>query len=299
MKNICIFFCINLNPVTLDLPALSSGILPLLKYKHWSLFIARLKPVEQLSLALSVLNDEPPSERKRSPPSHVWTLPLCQPASLEWICSSDTRLICPPQLSKTNTQYHKLFKEVSRDELLRKSRFPIQIVRQNVEKRITWAANVDVCVEGYTCALQRDILYQGKMFVSDNWICFHSKVFGRDTKVRSPTQLWLCCSRVWRVDVSKWPDFHPRVLCDLHQKNQNCAAGAERPRDRNGKLSGKRAAQVLSHFSGNNTEFYLNFLSFSTCLCPSCLETRPTSFWSLSVFIWRYFFNSLFSSELS
>lgn len=45
---------------------------------------------------------------------------------------------------------------------------------------------MDVCVEGYTCALQRDILYQGKMFVSDNWICFHSKVFGRDTKVRSP-----------------------------------------------------------------------------------------------------------------
>lgn len=37
---------------------------------------------------------------------------------------------------------------------------------------------------GYTCALQKDILYQGKMFVSDNWICFHSKVFGKDTKVR-------------------------------------------------------------------------------------------------------------------
>ncbi|XP_061657266.1 GRAM domain-containing protein 2B-like isoform X2 [Syngnathoides biaculeatus] len=60
------------------------------------------------------------------------------------------------QLSKTNLQYHKLFKEVSRDETLTQS---------------------------YTCALQRDILYQGKMFVSPNWICFHSKVFGRDTKI--------------------------------------------------------------------------------------------------------------------
>lgn len=37
--------------------------------------------------------------------------------------------------------------------------------------------------QGYTCALQRDMLYQGKMFVSQNWICFHSKVFGKDIKV--------------------------------------------------------------------------------------------------------------------
>ena len=39
------------------------------------------------------------------------------------------------------------------------------------------------CLSGYTCALQKDILYQGRMFVSDHWICFHSKVFGKDTKV--------------------------------------------------------------------------------------------------------------------
>ncbi|KAM9306288.1 GRAM domain-containing protein 2B-like isoform 3-T3 [Pholidichthys leucotaenia] len=63
------------------------------------------------------------------------------------------------QLSKTNSHYHKLFKEVSRDELLKQS---------------------------YTCALQKDILYQGKMFVSDNWICFHSKVFGKDIKISIP-----------------------------------------------------------------------------------------------------------------
>ncbi|XP_024918236.1 GRAM domain-containing protein 2B-like isoform X2 [Cynoglossus semilaevis] len=65
----------------------------------------------------------------------------------------------PLQLSKTNKHYHKIFKEVSKDELLRQS---------------------------YTCALQKDMLYQGKMFVSDNWICFHSRVFGRDTKISIP-----------------------------------------------------------------------------------------------------------------
>ncbi|XP_047424947.1 GRAM domain-containing protein 2B-like [Mugil cephalus] len=92
----------------------------------------RLKPAEPLSPMLSLSDFETKIERKKSQPS---------------------------QLSKTNAQYHKLFKEVSRDELLKQS---------------------------YTCALQRDMLYQGKMFVSDNWICFHSKVFGKDTKISIP-----------------------------------------------------------------------------------------------------------------
>ncbi|XP_071322223.1 GRAM domain-containing protein 2B-like isoform X2 [Trachinotus anak] len=92
----------------------------------------RPKPVEQLSPMLSPSDFETKFERKKSQPS---------------------------QLSKTNAQYHKLFKEVSKDESLKQS---------------------------YTCALQKDMLYQGKMFVSDNWICFHSKVFGRDTKISIP-----------------------------------------------------------------------------------------------------------------
>uniref|UniRef100_A0A667WQW1 GRAM domain containing 2B n=1 Tax=Myripristis murdjan TaxID=586833 RepID=A0A667WQW1_9TELE len=41
-------------------------------------------------------------------------------------------------------------------------------------------------LSGYTCALQKDILYQGRLFVSDNWIGFHSKVFGKDTKITLP-----------------------------------------------------------------------------------------------------------------
>ncbi|XP_051524491.1 GRAM domain-containing protein 2B-like isoform X2 [Myxocyprinus asiaticus] len=63
------------------------------------------------------------------------------------------------QFLRTNSQYHKVFKDISEDEQLRQS---------------------------YTCALQKDILYQGRLFVSDNWICFHSKVFGKDTKIVIP-----------------------------------------------------------------------------------------------------------------
>ncbi|KAM9328986.1 GRAM domain-containing protein 2B [Gastrophryne carolinensis] len=64
------------------------------------------------------------------------------------------------QFLKTNTHFHKLFKDVPKDELLR---------------------------ESFTCALQKEILYQGKLYISDNWICFHSKVFGKDTKIVIPT----------------------------------------------------------------------------------------------------------------
>ncbi|XP_066500704.1 GRAM domain-containing protein 2B isoform X2 [Hoplias malabaricus] len=60
---------------------------------------------------------------------------------------------------RTNSQYHKIFKNISENEQLKQS---------------------------YTCALQKDILYQGRLFVSDNWICFYSKVFGKDTKIAIP-----------------------------------------------------------------------------------------------------------------
>ncbi|XP_018427213.1 PREDICTED: GRAM domain-containing protein 3 [Nanorana parkeri] len=64
------------------------------------------------------------------------------------------------QFMKANAHFHKLFKDVPKDELLK---------------------------ESFTCALQKEILYQGKLYISENWICFHSKVFGKDTKIVIPT----------------------------------------------------------------------------------------------------------------
>ncbi|XP_068944268.1 GRAM domain-containing protein 2B isoform X5 [Petaurus breviceps papuanus] len=60
---------------------------------------------------------------------------------------------------KANMHFHKLFLEVPSEEPLRQS---------------------------FTCALQKEILYQGKLFISENWICFYSKVFGKDTKICIP-----------------------------------------------------------------------------------------------------------------
>ncbi|KAM9100599.1 GRAM domain-containing protein 2B isoform 2-T2 [Sarcophilus harrisii] len=61
---------------------------------------------------------------------------------------------------KANKHFHKLFLEVPSEESL---------------------------IQSFTCALQKEILYQGKLFVSENWICFCSKVFGKDTKICIPT----------------------------------------------------------------------------------------------------------------
>ncbi|KAJ1207780.1 hypothetical protein NDU88_003170 [Pleurodeles waltl] len=63
------------------------------------------------------------------------------------------------QFSKANAQFHKLFQDVPKEELLKQS---------------------------FTCALQKDLLYQGKLYISENWIGFHSKVFGKDTKIFIP-----------------------------------------------------------------------------------------------------------------
>ncbi|KAM7148697.1 GRAM domain-containing protein 2B isoform 3-T3 [Molossus nigricans] len=60
---------------------------------------------------------------------------------------------------KANMHFHKLFLDVPTEEPLRQS---------------------------FTCALQKELLYQGKLFVSENWICFHSKVFGKDTRISIP-----------------------------------------------------------------------------------------------------------------
>ncbi|GCC25125.1 hypothetical protein chiPu_0003530 [Chiloscyllium punctatum] len=82
--------------------------------------------------------------------------------------------------SKTNATYHKLFKHVEKDELLKQS---------------------------FTCALQKDILYQGKLYVSENWICFNSKVFGRDIKIAIPA------FSVTQIKKHKTALLVPNALC--------------------------------------------------------------------------------------
>lgn len=44
------------------------------------------------------------------------------------------------------------------------------------------------CHPDYGCALQREILVQGRIYISENHICFHANIFGWVTDVRkAPT----------------------------------------------------------------------------------------------------------------
>lgn len=61
--------------------------------------------------------------------------------------------------SKSNQQYHKLFKDIPLEEVVLK-----------------------VC----SCALQRDLLLHGRLYISKNWLCFHASLFGKDIKVVIP-----------------------------------------------------------------------------------------------------------------
>ncbi|XP_046712875.1 GRAM domain-containing protein 2A isoform X3 [Silurus meridionalis] len=62
-------------------------------------------------------------------------------------------------VSKYNSQYHKLFHNVPKEENLLKV---------------------------YSCALLRDILLQGRLYISQNWLCFYANIFGKDIKVCIP-----------------------------------------------------------------------------------------------------------------
>ncbi|KAF8336291.1 uncharacterized protein EI90DRAFT_3045175 [Cantharellus anzutake] len=44
----------------------------------------------------------------------------------------------------------------------------------------------DYLIEDYGCALQRDILVQGRLYISENHMCFHANIFGWVTNVTIP-----------------------------------------------------------------------------------------------------------------
>ncbi|ESO87495.1 hypothetical protein LOTGIDRAFT_166372 [Lottia gigantea] len=74
-----------------------------------------------------------------------------------------------PSVSKSrNEQFHKLFQSVPEDE------FPIDY---------------------FSCAFKGDILLQGLMYVSPNWICFYSKIKGRGRQVEIPFSDIICITR--------------------------------------------------------------------------------------------------------
>lgn len=50
-----------------------------------------------------------------------------------------------------------------------------------------------LCVD-YSCAMQKEILAHGRLYISRQWICFYANIFRWETSVRIPIPL---CDSVW------------------------------------------------------------------------------------------------------
>nr|XP_032806765.1 GRAM domain-containing protein 2A-like isoform X2 [Petromyzon marinus] len=85
-------------------------------------------------------------------------------------------------LKKQESQFHKLFPTIPQQELL---------------------------LETYSCALKKDFLYHGKMFVSQNWICFHSRIIHKQLQVTIPV------GSVRTIKKHRMVKLLPNALCLL------------------------------------------------------------------------------------
>uniref|UniRef100_A0A8C0SDK5 GRAM domain containing 1B n=2 Tax=Canis lupus familiaris TaxID=9615 RepID=A0A8C0SDK5_CANLF len=71
-----------------------------------------------------------------------------------WHGSEEVPAVLSPTYKQRNEDFRKLFKQLPDTERL---------------------------IVDYSCALQRDILLQGRLYLSENWICFYSNIFRWET----------------------------------------------------------------------------------------------------------------------
>lgn len=119
----------------------------------------------------------------------VWT----DPAFTAWVYSSSLSLssspatlaltvldFCsvPQSFQSHSKTFHKLFPEIPED---------LEHGEVQENSLYLWSKRVwrwSACVAVFTCALHKEVIYHGKMYVSRQHICFHSSVLLKDTKVR-------------------------------------------------------------------------------------------------------------------
>lgn len=73
--------------------------------------------------------------------------------------------------NKRNTEFHDLFKNIPQDEILIDS------------KKLSYQYNFSIFCSGYSCALSREILIHGRLYLSTNYACFNANILGWITNV--------------------------------------------------------------------------------------------------------------------
>ncbi|XP_064351238.1 protein Aster-C isoform X2 [Camelus dromedarius] len=54
---------------------------------------------------------------------------------------------------------------------------------EEYKRQFTHLPDTEKLIADYACALQRDILLQGRLYLSENWLCFHSNIFRWETTI--------------------------------------------------------------------------------------------------------------------
>ncbi|NXX77723.1 GRM2A protein, partial [Urocolius indicus] len=84
------------------------------------------------------------------------------------------------------SQYHKLFKDIPTEESVLKGGWQGKGRAQGLGDPTYSLPCLSLCLAVCSCALQRDILIQGRLYISPNWLCFYANLFGKDIKVVIP-----------------------------------------------------------------------------------------------------------------
>uniref|UniRef100_A0A8C5JHZ2 GRAM domain containing 2A n=1 Tax=Junco hyemalis TaxID=40217 RepID=A0A8C5JHZ2_JUNHY len=95
-------------------------------------------------------------------------------------------LLCFQAASKYNSQYHKLFKDIPTEESVLKGGCQGEGWARRRQDLAQALPRFSLCLAVCSCALQRDILIQGRLYISPNWLCFYANLFGKDIKVVIP-----------------------------------------------------------------------------------------------------------------
>ncbi|XP_056649469.1 protein Aster-C isoform X3 [Monodelphis domestica] len=120
----------------------------------------KLSPVVEENSIVTV-KKQGPNLHNRSTDWSFWTVLLSTLMFLEIICSSF--LLGKPYTTISSSTYK-----------YRNEEFKRQFSHLPESERL---------VVDYACALQKDILLQGRLYLSENWLCFHSNIFRWETTI--------------------------------------------------------------------------------------------------------------------
>lgn len=157
-------------------------------------------------------------------------------------------------------------------------------------RALLWGGRTDstngatCCLADFSCAYQSDkLLYHGRMYVSRNYVCFHSQIF-KKTIVRCSASLLYVAPSFPRVHVMSLLLLLQKILefkdiQDVQKKNTAIVfPNALELTAKNRKVF-PSTTPALAALPGLADIFRVPPMWCSFCLRPSSTETRPTSCW--------------------